>query len=147
MLKTISLFLARLCMSLEFLWPGLAKIFDWQGSNLYTESREIPHIAVILIMAILIQSAGGLSLLFGYYTRQGAGLLVVSLAFEALLFHDFWNLQGIERLIQQIIFMKDLAVFGGLIYVLVHGPGPLSLDYRRAIPAVTVSLGPERGSR
>jgi uncharacterized membrane protein YphA (DoxX/SURF4 family) len=31
-------------------------------------------------------------------------------------------------MMQQINFMKNLAIMGGMLYVLVYGPGPLSVE-------------------
>lgn len=129
LLKALGILVGRACISFVFLWAGIAKMLNWQASNLFMESREVPYLAFLLPIAIFLQSAGGLSLLLGYCTRVGVMLLLAFLIPATFLFHDFWNLEGVERLTQQVIFTKDIAILGGLFYVLAHGPGPLSLDF------------------
>jgi len=43
--------------------------------------------------------------------------------------------------------MKNLAIMGGMLYVMVHGAGPLSLDSRRAAANAAPAGGssPRRG--
>lgn len=120
--------LGRFCLSLVFLWAGLAKVFNLPGTVQYMASKQMPLIAVFLPLAIAIQLLGGLSILLGYKARYGAALLIVFIIPAALIFHDFWNLQNPERLTQQIMFMKDVAILGALLQILTRGPGPWSLD-------------------
>ena len=37
-----------------------------------------------------------------------------------------------QQLVQQLMFMKNLAIAGGLLFVAAFGAGPLSLDARTA---------------
>ena len=54
----------------------------------------------------------------------GLGLAVFSIV-SAVIFHaDFSNP------VEQIMFMKNLAIAGGLLLIVAHGPGRLSLDAR-----------------
>jgi len=51
----------------------------------------------------------------------------------SLLFHDFWSLPADKQMIDRLMFMKNLAITGGLLMVFACGPGALSLDRRRAV--------------
>ncbi len=94
--------------------------------------------------AILLLILGGLSVLTGYRAKLGAFLLLcywIPLTFTV---HDFWNvpvtcefhiscpdigLEGTDlyRRLQGFLFMKNLAIIGGLLILLVNGSGPLSI--------------------
>ena len=56
--------------------------------------------------------------------------MVFTLA-AALLFHNFWAMPAAEQGMQQVMFMKNLAVAGGLLMLAVAGPGAWSLDRGR----------------
>jgi putative oxidoreductase len=123
--------LGRILLALIFLISGLGKIFDWQGTAGYMASKGMPLIPFFLLGAIVLELAGGLAVLLGFKARIGALLLIVFLIPATLIFHNFWTLTGMERQIQMIMFLKNLAIMGGLLLVVGLGPGPLSLDERR----------------
>jgi putative oxidoreductase len=123
--------LGRILLALIFLISGLGKIFDWQGTAGYMASKGMPLIPFFLLGAIVLELAGGLAVLLGFKARIGALLLIVFLIPATLIFHNFWTLTGMERQIQMIMFLKNLAIMGGLLLVVGLGPGPLSLDEKR----------------
>ncbi len=71
-------------------------------------------------------------LLLGFKARVGAVLLIIFLIPATLIFHNFWAFEGMERQMQMIMFMKNLAILGGLLLVLGLGPGPISVDQRQS---------------
>ncbi|TAH39534.1 MAG: DoxX family protein [Planctomycetota bacterium] len=86
--------------------------------------------AVVLVPAsgvwLLI---GGLAVLLGIHARLGALMLALFLIPATYLFHDFWNVADpAEAHIQQIMFMKNLAMLGGALLLAYYGAGPWSLD-------------------
>jgi putative oxidoreductase len=81
-----------------------------------------------LVMAILFELGGGLSVLSGFKARWGALALIVFLIPATLIFHGFWTYEGAEVRMQQIHFLKNLAILGGLLAVVGNGAGPLSVD-------------------
>jgi putative oxidoreductase len=123
--------LGRILLALIFLISGLGKIFDWQGTAGYMASKGMPLIPFFLLGAIVLELVGGLAVLLGFKARIGALLLIVFLIPATLIFHNFWTLTGMERQIQMIMFLKNLAIMGGLLLVVGLGPGPLSLDEKR----------------
>jgi len=123
--------LGRILLALIFLISGLGKIFDWQGTAGYMASKGMPLIPFFLLGAIVLELAGGLAVLLGFKARIGALLLIVFLIPATLIFHNFWTLTGMERQIQMIMFLKNLAIMGGLLLVVGLGPGPSSLDEKR----------------
>ena len=45
-------------------------------------------------------------------------------------FHAFWGLDAKEAATQQIQFLKNLSIMGGMLMVVAHGAGAYSLDKR-----------------
>jgi putative oxidoreductase len=66
-------------------------------------------------------------LITGLFARFGALALFGLLAVLSLVFHDFWTLSGFEAQLQLTQFLKNLAIMGGLLCIVVTGPGNLSL--------------------
>ena len=79
---------------------------------------------------------GGLSVLLGYHTKTGAWLLVLFLVPVTLTMHNFWSIQdeGMAKM-QQIMFMKNVALLGAALCLAYFGPGPVSLDNRQEVAA------------
>jgi putative oxidoreductase len=78
--------------------------------------------------AIVFLIAGSLSVMLGFYGRIGAVLLSVFLILATYYFHNFWDLQGEAAMHQQIQFMKNLSMFGAMLFIIANGSGPMSLD-------------------
>lgn len=121
-------FVARLCLAAVFIWAAAGKIMFYEMNAQYMASKGLTMIPAFLFGAALVEALGGLSLVLGYKTRLGAAILLLFLIPTTLIFHDFWNAEGAARLPEQVNFMKNLAIFGGLLYVLVHGAGGCAID-------------------
>lgn len=119
--------IGRVLLATIFLLSGLHKIADPAGTQQYMSAMGMPATGVFLVGAIVFELAGALSLILGYWTRVGATLLIVFMIPATAIFHTNFADQ-----IQFIMFLKNLAMTGGLLYVLAYGPGPLSLDARVA---------------
>jgi putative oxidoreductase len=125
-------FVGRLLLALLFLFTGFGKLADWSGNLAYMQTAGLKGAAFFLAAAIVVELAGGLSIVTGTYARLGAIMLAIYLVPVTLVFHDFWTLSGAERQMQMVSFLKNLAVMGGLALVAVHGPGRVSVDERIA---------------
>ncbi|HUS66357.1 MAG TPA: DoxX family protein, partial [Kofleriaceae bacterium] len=111
-----------------FILSGVMKLIDTGGTVAHMEAQGIPYAHPLAILAGLVEIAGGLSVLTGFATRLGALALFLYLIPTTLVFHDFWNLSGAERVPQMANFMKNLAIMGGLLVVAAFGPGRYSID-------------------
>ncbi len=111
----------RILMSIIFIVAGFNKIGGYQGTQGYMESMGVP--GILLPLVILLELGGGLMLLVGFKTRIVAFLLAGFCLLSALIFHlDF------SDSMQQIQFMKNLALAGGFLYITAWGAGAWSLD-------------------
>ncbi len=114
----------RILLALIFLMAGLNKIGGYAGTQGYMESHGVP--GALLPLVILVEVGGALALIVGWQTRIAAWALAGFTLLAALLFHnDFGNQM------QLIMFMKNLAITGGLLVVAANGAGAFSLDARR----------------
>ena len=65
--------------------------------------------------------------LIGWHARFGALLLAVFTIASTLVFHNFWAVDAAQYRGQLSQFMKNLAILGGLFYIMAAGAGPFSL--------------------
>ena len=110
------------------------------GTIAYAAQQGVPFASVLVPLSGILAIAGGLSVLLGWHARVGAWLLVAFLVPVTLAMHAFWNVaEPMPRMIQQAMFMKNLAMLGGALLVAYWGAGPVSLDERaeRSVPEAT----------
>jgi len=130
-IERYAVLLGRIFLSLIFVMSGFSKIGGWEQTAGYMASKGMPLVPLFLVAAILIEVLGGLSVLLGLKAKIGAAALIVFLIPASLIFHNFWTLEGMEQQIQMIMFMKNIAIIGGLLLVIGLGSGPLSLNNRK----------------
>jgi putative oxidoreductase len=140
---------ARIALSQIFVLSGVNHLRTWGGTIQYMTGKGMTLegllggsgkvlVHVLLAGAVTFLLIGGLSVLLGIRARFGAVLLIVFLIPTTLIFHDFWNYDGQERMLQTINFMKNTGLGGGLLMVLAFGSGSLGLDvfvWKRKKPA------------
>lgn len=121
----------RVLLALMFLIAGIGKIgAGFAGTVGYISSVGLPLPQVAAIGAIVVEIVGSLALIVGWKTRWAALALALFTVATALLFHNYWAMPANQQMMQQIIFMKNLAVAGGLLMLAVAGPGAWSVDRR-----------------
>lgn len=140
-IRATSIVLARFFLSAVFLAAGIHKIVRWPETEQalmnvlslwqsHLSAFEFAQILfstlltftpTILLVATIMELGGALLLLLGIKEKLGAALLVLLLIPTTLLFHQFWFLEASQKELQQVMFLKNLAILGGLILVLLHG--------------------------
>ncbi len=124
------LFAARILVAQIFLVSGLFKIVGWSGQIAWIESMGLPFPTLLLSGALILEVAGGLSLLLGWKSRWGALILALYLVPTTLIFHGFWSYEGQEVQAQLFHFMKNVTTVGALMLLAVAGPGSFRVDPR-----------------
>jgi putative oxidoreductase len=125
MLEMYGTLAARIVVGLFFIIAGLGKVGTgfglgggFAGTAGYIASTGLPMPEVLAIAAILLEIGGGVMVLLGWHTGLGAGLLAFTCIFTAIFFHG-----KIGDPMQRVQFFKNLSIAGGLIYMMVYGPG------------------------
>jgi putative oxidoreductase len=118
----------RLLLALLFLMSGFGKITGFAGTAGYMASKGLPMVEVLLAITIVIELAGALMIISGYKARLGAAALFLWMIPVTFLFHNYWAMPAEQQMIQQIMFMKNLSIMGGLLIVMGLGSGPMSVD-------------------
>lgn len=113
----------RILLAHIFLLAGISKITGYAGTQGWMESMGVP--GMLLPLVILLEIGGALALIVGWQTRWAAWALAAFSVVSAVIFHSNFADQ-----MQSILFMKNLAMAGGLLVLAAHGPGALSLAKR-----------------
>lgn len=123
--------LGRLLIANIFLVSGLHKIGGFAGTAAYMGSKMTGFdpllIKLLLVATIVIEVGGGLLILLGWQARWAATAILLWMLPVTWIFHAYWGLPANEMQMQMIQFQKNLAIMGGLLYVIAFGPGALSL--------------------
>lgn len=127
-LQSLGMFLGRLAIGALFILSAFGKITQWDGTVQFMAAKGMTMIPLFLLLSILVELLGGLSLVFGYKCRWAATVLLLYLIPVTGIFHDFWNVDEADKQLQIIMFMKNLAIFGGLLYVACCGSGKCGVD-------------------
>lgn len=124
---------ARLFLGHIFLIAGVSKIGAYEATVGYMDAMGVP--GILLPMVILLEVAGGLAIIAGWKTRYAAIALAGFSVVAAAIFHNNFADQ-----MQMILFMKNIAIAGGLMLLAVHGAGAYSVDNRSRVPAGTAAV-------
>lgn len=122
----------RVLLALMFVMAGFGKLTNIAGTAGYIASAGLPLPSVLAVLAGLLELVAGIALVVGYHARWAALALALFTLLAAAFFHQFWAVAPQQQMIQQLMFMKNLSVAGGMLMVAALGAGPLSLDSRRA---------------
>ena len=110
-----SLVVGRFLLSVIFILSGFGKLMQFAGTASMMASKGIPLAKLALVISILVEIGGGLALLTGFKVRYVAPIMALWLVPVTLVFHNFWAYQGQEAMGQQINFLKNVAIMGGLL--------------------------------
>ena len=124
-MEKISQFVARLFLAQIFLLSGIFKIGGYAGTQGYMEAMGVPGMLLPLVIALEI--GGGLAIVAGWQTRLVSIALAAFTLAAAAIFHN-----NLADQMQMIMFMKNIAIAGGLLLLAAHGAGGYSWDNRHS---------------
>lgn len=116
--------LGRAMIASLFVVSAAGKVAAIEGSKGYMEAMGVP--GALLPAVIAFELLVPLALVAGFRARLAAFLLAGFSVVTAFVFHG-----DVADQIQQIMFLKNIAIAGGLLLVVANGPGAFSLDARR----------------
>ncbi len=113
----------RILLALIFIIAGAGKIGDPAGTAGYMQSMGVP--AILLWPTIALEVLGGIAIIVGFQTRLVAYLLAAFTILAAAIFHSNFADQ-----MQQLMFLKDVAIAGGFLLLASSGATAYSIDKR-----------------
>jgi len=113
----------------------MSTLSDWQAHTAFSDGLQdllsiaIPMTPILLLVATFFELIGGLSVLLGIKEKLGATLLVLFLIPTTILIHQFWFVEGPMREMQLAHFLKNVAILGGLLMIILQGTEKSSNSY------------------
>lgn len=148
--KILFSIIGRMFLSAIFIIAALNKFLNWAGTregyldilgkwHMGTDSAVLErlfdfmarHVDFLLATATGLELIGGVLVLVGIFSRIGALCLIAFLIPVTIVFHPFWILESPERDVQLVMFMKNLAILGGVMLVAAFGSG---ISFKRYHP-------------
>lgn len=120
--------IGRILLASLFIWSGWGKLNGFSGTAGFIGSQGLPMPQVLAALAVAVELGGGILLLIGLKTRWVALALVVFLIVITPIFHNFWDAPAAQAQMQEINFLKNVAIMGGMFMVAAFGPGRFSID-------------------
>lgn len=119
--NNLSTLVGRILIAIIFIMSGYNKIGGYEGTQGFMESVGVP--GLLLPAVIAVELLAGIAVLVGYQTKIAAFLLAGFTLLSAIIFHSDFAQQ-----MQMVLFMKNLAISGGLLLLFVHGPGQWAVN-------------------
>ncbi|HKV53479.1 MAG TPA: DoxX family protein [Candidatus Binataceae bacterium] len=137
-LRDIGALVGRILLALIFVLSGFGKIMNLSGTAGYMAHAGIPGALVYpgLLLSIAVELGCGLLVMLGLCARAAALIIFLWLIPVTLVFHVAGHAAAVQQhnamaaLTQQIMYMKNLSMMGGMLVVASLGPGRLSLNGR-----------------
>lgn len=120
--------IGRMCIALISLFEAYDSIYYFRQTKATMSQYHITWNQDLLLSgAIFLLLLGGTLILIGYRSSFGAILLLMYWIPVTFIVHSFWNDPPEFRREESIHFMKNIAIIGGMLIVLVNGSGRYSI--------------------
>lgn len=116
-LHTALIFIARLLLGGAFLVAGLRNIAAINGLAGFIGSRGLPLPRLAAMAGVALEIIGGALVAVGPFAFYGGIGLVVFCILATLIFHNFWDYQGADRVTHLNAFLSNTALTGGMLLV------------------------------
>ena len=112
---------ARILISALFFTNGVFKIMNYDGTVNWMEGYGVP--GILIIPAIILEIFGPVLIILGYKLKITAAILSVFCLATAFIFHNDFSNQ-----MQLTSFLKNIALSGGFLLLVINGSKKFSLD-------------------
>jgi len=123
-------FIGRLLLGGFLLYNAYNHLFKTKDLTAYTEFKKVPMPKAAVIVSGLLLLFGGYTIITGVRVTAGIAALVLFFIPVTFSMHAFWKEEGQARMMDQVQFMKNLAILGAILMLLaIPTPWPVSLSY------------------
>ena len=120
--------IGRLLLALPFIVSGPGKLMAPAATAAYMASGGLPNNASLAVAVGLFEIVAALSLIAGFKARWAALALALFTLAASLMFHRFWDVPVEQQFVQQLLFTKNIAIVGGLLFLTGMGAGKWSVE-------------------
>lgn len=127
-MKDIADLIGRICISAIFLYEAYdSTVYFNSTKRTMIEYGLTWQTELMLITAVICLIIGGLCVLIGFKASFGAALLLLYWVPVTFVLYSFWNDPPPLQRINAMHFMKNVAIIGGLLIIVVNGSGSYSV--------------------
>jgi putative oxidoreductase len=135
-LRNLTVLIGRFLLALIFVLSGFGKLTSISGTAAFMAHSGMPQGLVYpaLIVTILVELGLGLLIVIGYQARIAAFLMFLWFIPVTIMFHVMPYRAAVAHgdamgaMMQQINFMKNISIMGGLLLITGFGSGAWSAD-------------------
>jgi putative oxidoreductase len=120
--------LGRILIGGIFVQSGFEKLMDLSHFTGTLMEAGVPLASVLAPIGAALEFGGGAAVVLGLATRYAALLMMAFVVAATLISHRFWSAPPDEQQQQMIQFAKNVAIFGGFLFVFVVGGSRYSFD-------------------
>ncbi|MBR8039206.1 DoxX family protein [Burkholderia cenocepacia] len=125
--------LSRLALVSAYLLGGVAKALDFPGAVAEQAHFGLQPAALWAALAIAVEIAGSLCVVFRRFTWLGAGSLGMLTLVAMVVANDFWNRSGAEHFMALNSFFEHLGLIAALVLATMLDDARQSADDGRSI--------------
>jgi putative oxidoreductase len=142
-LRDFGALVGRILLAAIFVYSGLGKVMN-MGAFASATSSHFVHAGLPaslvypgLYLSVAVELGGGLLIMAGLQARWAALIIFLWLIPVTLIFHVADYQQAVQQAhamaasVQQVMYLKNISMMGGLLVLAAMGPGHLSIDGRR----------------
>src|SRR4030095_7642554 len=127
--RDIAALSGRVLLVFMFVSSGFNKISGFEGTEAAIASKNVPLPAIATTIAIIVECIGGAMIAFGWKARWAALAVAVFTLVATILFHNFWAMTDAAAIqTNQLMFIKNIGVLGGVLLVFALGPGRYTIE-------------------
>ena len=116
--------LGRILISTLFLISAYNKLFSIDGTMRWMEGYGVP--GLLIYPTIVLEIILPLFVIVGYKARTSSALLAIFCILTAFIFHFDFSEQ-----IQFILFLKNISLAGGFLFIVANGTKDWSIDRKK----------------
>lgn len=121
--------IGRILISAIFIYEGIDTLLYMDKTKLTMAEYGLTWKPDLLLYASIFFLIGGaLMVLIGYRIRLGVWLLLLYWVPVTCIIYSFWNDPVEVRRINAILFMRNIAIAGGLLMIAAHGGGRFAVQ-------------------
>jgi putative oxidoreductase len=119
--RSYALLIARILIGSVFFVAGFSKILDIDGTSAFISAANIPTPSFVAWVLGLLEMGASVGVFLGLYIERAAVVLILTTLFMTVTLYDpsTWATQPFKH----IIFLDNLTIMGGLLFVVAHGLG------------------------
>jgi putative oxidoreductase len=106
--------IGRILFAFVFVYSGITvHLIGYRQGVQYAKAYKVPLAEIGVPLTGIVAVLGGLSVALGVWGDLGALALAGFLVLITPFMHAFWREEGMQRVIQTVMFVKNTALLGG----------------------------------